>query len=93
MFVAGGVDHARMQLSSVEAFDPREGRWVEIAPMLHSRSSCGLAALFGSLYVAGGHGLNGSVHDTVEMYDAAAGRWRPCASMGHARCGMALGSL
>ena len=93
LYVVGGVDHKRMQLGSVEAFDPREGRWVDLASMSCPRSSCGIAALFGSLYVAGGHGRNGSVHDTVEMYDPAADKWLPQASMGHARCGMALGVL
>ena len=93
LYVVGGVGHARMQLSSAEAFDPREGKWVALAPMSCPRSSCGLAALVGSLYVAGGHGMNGSVHDTVEMYDPVADKWLPRASMGHARCGMALGVL
>lgn len=93
LYVVGGVDHARMQLSSVEAFDPREGRWTSLASMSSPRSSCGLAALSSSLFVAGGHGINGSVHDSMEMYEPAADRWLPRAAMGHARCGMALGVL
>lgn len=90
--MAGGLNHARMQLNSVEACDPREGKWVELAPMSQQRSSCGMAALSGSLYVAGGHGMNGSVHDSMEMYDPVASRWLPRAAMGHARCAMALGA-
>ena len=93
MYVAGGVNHARVQLASVEAYDPREGKWAVVVPMSRGRSSCGLAALRGGLYVVGGHGKCGAVHDTVEMYDPVADAWLPRAPMGHARCSMAIGVL
>lgn len=40
---------------SVERFDPRVGRWTPVPNMTSRRSSCGVAALDGSLYCIGGN--------------------------------------
>lgn len=51
------MDEMRTRLASVEALDPREGKWVGLAPLSMARSSCGLAALqigaHGRVYAGG----------------------------------------
>ncbi|GLC45195.1 hypothetical protein PLESTB_000425100 [Pleodorina starrii] len=54
IYVAGGVNDSRTRLSSLEALDPREGRWTPLERMSGPRSSHAMAALGGCLYVAGG---------------------------------------
>ena len=53
IIVVGGVNEMRTRLASVEALDPREGRWHSLAPLSAPRSSCGAAALQERLYVVG----------------------------------------
>ena len=53
IIVVGGVNEARTRLATVEALDPREGRWQALAPLAAPRSSCGAAALQDRLYVVG----------------------------------------
>ena len=93
IYVVGGMSARRARLSTVEALDPREGRWTELAPMSTGRSSCGIAALQGRLYVCSGARDDETVLSTVECYEPAAGKWRQCAPMGTGRSSMALAPL
>ncbi len=90
IFVVGGMSARRARLSTVEAFDPREGRWMELSAMSYGRSSCGIAALQERLYVCSGARDDETVLNTVECYEPAAGKWRQCAPMGTGRSSMAL---
>ncbi len=93
VYVVGGMSARRARLSTVEAYDPREGRWAELAPMSTGRSSCGIAALQGKLYVCSGARDDETVLSSVECYEPAAGNWRQCAPMGTGRSSMALAPL
>ncbi len=93
VYVVGGMSARRARLSSVEAYDPREGRWAELGPMSTGRSSCGIAALQGRLYVCSGARDDETVLSSVECYEPAAGKWRQCAPMGTGRSSMALAPL
>ena len=52
--VVGGMTARRGRLASMEAYDPREGRWSLLPPMSAARSSCGCAPFEGRLYVVAG---------------------------------------
>ncbi|GIX72255.1 kelch-like protein 17, partial [Caerostris extrusa] len=67
-------------VSSVERLDPREGKWQQMPHMINRRSSCGVAALDGMLYVVGGN--DGSLcMCSVERFDPVKGTWEAMASM------------
>ncbi|KAL6765234.1 hypothetical protein V8C86DRAFT_2463536 [Haematococcus lacustris] len=97
LVVAGGLDECRTRLRSVEALDPREGRWRDLALLSMPRSSCGLAALqvgaYGRLFAAGGSAPGDHVHDTVESWVPEMNAWVPVASMGCGRSGLGLCAL
>ena len=90
IYVAGGMTARRARLASMEAFDPREGRWVQLQPMTVARSSCSAAGFDGKLFVAGGAKSDEMHHDSMECFELAAGRWRPCAPLGLGRSNLAL---
>ncbi|CAN0381274.1 unnamed protein product, partial [Laminaria digitata] len=63
--------------SSVERFDPREGKWGACPPMIFGRAFC--CASFGasgSLYVLGGMSIPTGIMRTVEVFDPRSDRWR-----------------
>ncbi|KAA6427072.1 MAG: isoform A [Trebouxia sp. A1-2] len=93
LYVAGGMTSTRTRLASVEAYDPREGKWSLIAAMGVPRSSAGVAALADCLFAVGGNAGDDWIHDSVEMYIPAAGRWLQRASIAFARSGLAIAAL
>ncbi|DBA92825.1 hypothetical protein WJX77_008376 [Trebouxia sp. C0004] len=93
LYVAGGMTSTRTRLASVEAYDPREGKWSLIAAMGVPRSSAGVAALAGCLFAVGGNAGDDWIHNSVEMYIPAAGRWLQRASIAFARSGLAIAAL
>ena len=93
LFVAGGMTSTRTRLASVEAYDPREGKWSWIAAMGVARSSAGVATLADCLFAVGGNAGDDWIHSSVEMYTPAAGRWLQGAPIAHARSGLAIAAL
>lgn len=93
LFAVGGMNEHRVRLSSVEALDPREGKWRSIKNMSVARSSCGVASLNDRLYVLGGNAGDDTIHDTVECYVAEADDWLPRASMICARSGLSSAAI
>lgn len=83
----------RTRLSSVEAYDPRQGSWELMPNMSVPRSSAGVAALAEGLFVVGGNAGEESIHNSVEMFVPAAGRWLERAPIAHARSGLAIAAL
>ncbi|KAL3148447.1 hypothetical protein ABBQ38_15519 [Trebouxia sp. C0009 RCD-2024] len=93
LYVAGGMTSTRTRLESVEAYDPREGKWSWVAAMGVPRSSAGVAALADCLFAVGGNAGDDWIHSSVEMYIPAAGRWLQRAPIAHARSGLAIAAL
>ncbi|MEW5317040.1 MAG: hypothetical protein WDW38_008371 [Sanguina aurantia] len=93
LYVVGGLDEVRTRLSSMEAYDPREGKWASMPDMKLPRSSCAAATLAGRLYVVGGSADEDGVHTQVEAWDGVAGRWSMCSAMGSGRSGLGLCSI
>ena len=83
----------RTRLSSVEAYDPREGKWSLVADMGVARSSAGIAALADCLYAVGGNAGDDWIHSSVEMYVPAAGKWLQRAPIAFARSSLAIAAL
>ena len=54
IYLVGGVNEKRARLSSIEAYDPREGSWRQVADMASPRSSCGVSSLGDRIYIVGG---------------------------------------
>lgn len=88
LFAVGGMNEQRIRLSSVEAYDPREGKWQMVGSMHVARSSCGMATLHGRLYVVGGNAGDDVIHDTVECFLPETNQWVPCASISCGRSGL-----
>ncbi len=77
VYVLGGFS-GRQRLCSVEKYNVREDKWVQVAPMndkRHYLSACTLADEF--IYAFGGFfGVNEQeINDTIEVYDAEKNLW------------------
>jgi N-acetylneuraminic acid mutarotase len=90
LYIFGGMSDRRSRLSSVEAYDPREGKWSGVPSMSVSRSSAGVVVLQDRIYLAGGNSSDDVVHASMEMFVPAAGKWMECAALSQPRSGMAM---
>ena len=88
LYAIGGLNEQRVRLCSVEALDPREGKWHDVQDMSIARSSFGAAALNDRVYVLGGNSGNDVTSDGVECYVPEANAWMPCAPLLYGRSGL-----
>lgn len=79
---AGGFDGS-MPLNTAEYYDPKVGKWTEIARMNQCRFGVGCAVLNDMVYAIGGS--DGTNLKTVERYDPDSNTWKMLASMSTAR--------
>merc|ERR1719335_1963041 len=78
--VFGGADEDSAELATVERLDPRQGKWVDVAPMASRRSGHCVVATTDALYALGGY--NGDkIVATVERLDPRTGTWNEVAPM------------
>lgn len=70
-------------LATHEAWDPKRGAWLTLAPMPQPRGGHAAAVLGGRLYCFGGEsfGPEGRAHDEVFAYDPIADRWAEAPKM------------
>ncbi|CAG9462521.1 unnamed protein product [Pedinophyceae sp. YPF-701] len=85
----GGMDAQRKRLSTVEAFDPREGRWHNLTAMSCARSSFGAAVVSGRAYVVGGSATDEEIHRSAECYVEEMDAWLSTAPMTFPRSALA----
>lgn len=90
LYVVGGMTKMRTRMASVEAYDPREGRWTRLPPMAQARASCGTAVLGDELFAVAGSGENDTILSSAEIFSPIAGKWRPCCPLNLARSNLAL---
>jgi len=80
IYAVGGQTKSGNSLSTVEVYDPIQGRWKDAEAMSMLRSRVGVAVMQNRLYAIGGY--NGQERlNTVEVFDAKTGRWSKVASM------------
>jgi hypothetical protein len=77
LIVPGGCDASGRALAVVEAFDPGQDRWRELASLPVPRCAYALAVLDGQVYLFGGRETNSpeSAADDVLRYDPEADAW------------------
>lgn len=78
LYLVGGRDRPKYDITALEAFDPASGTWSDLAPMPTGRSGGNSTVLNGKLYVFGGEGKPNNplgIYDEVEAYDAASNTW------------------
>jgi len=79
LYVVGGRDRPKYDITTVEEFDPATGAWSEKAPMPTGRSGGHATVLNGELYVFGGEGneaaANG-LYNEVEAFNPATNSWK-----------------
>ena len=82
IFVAGGREGGGFrspQIGAVEAFDPKTGKWEQMAPLPEPRSGLNGIVHKGCLHVFGGEGLEGTnqdgVHTEHDVYNPKTGKW------------------
>lgn len=66
-------------------FDPKTGKWYEIAPMLQRRGYFALVIMYGKLIAIGGSGEDDDELNSVESYDLFERKWKYLASMNQKR--------
>ena len=93
VYALGGKRDDNSYLSTVERFDPRAGKWANVAPMGAKRSWFAAAVLDGAVYALGGYALGGGASNTVERFDPRAGKWADVAPMGARRQNFAAAVL
>jgi N-acetylneuraminic acid mutarotase len=79
LYVVGGRDRPKYDITTVEEFDPRSGAWTERAPMPTGRSGGHATVLGGELYVFGGEGNPATptgVYSEVEAFNPATNSWK-----------------
>ena len=72
-----------MPLNTAEYYDPKVGKWTEIARMNQCRFGVGCAVLHNMVYAVGGS--DGTNLKTVERYDPDRNTWKVVAPMSTAR--------
>ena len=72
-----------MPLNTAEYYDPKVGKWTEIARMNQCRFGVGCVVLNDMVYAVGGS--DGTNLKTVERYDPDTNTWKMVASMSTAR--------
>ena len=85
IYVVGGRDAQRQDLSSVEVYEPSSDTWTLVAPMGTARKQHGVAVLGGKLYAVGGHTDAGGDTNAVEAYYPATNTWSAAAPMSSLR--------
>ena len=88
IYVVGGRDAQRQDLSSVEVYEPSSDTWTLVAPMSTARKQHGVAVLGGKLYAVGGHTEvtdAGGDTNSVEAYYPATNTWSAAAPMSSLR--------
>ncbi|XP_032902953.1 kelch-like ECH-associated protein 1A [Amblyraja radiata] len=94
VYVAGGYWHR--PVPSVEAFNPRTGRWVKLADMPVPRSGAGTCVVLGLLYALGGRNNVLGEHldmDRLDCYNPLTNRWVTRAPMSVARNRVGVGVI
>lgn len=88
LYVAGGRDRPKYDISALEEFDPNANTWIERASMPTGRSGGNGAVLEGQFYTFGGEGNKASplgIYDEVEAYNPATDVWTSFEPMAHPR--------
>lgn len=76
IYVAGGVDLNRMDLNSVECYNPKNDQWTVLAPMKAPRTCFVLVEARGYIYALGGPGNRKNMFMLeIEQYDPLFDRW------------------
>lgn len=88
LYVAGGRDRPKYDITALEEFDPSSNTWTERAAMPTGRSGGNGAVLGGQFYTFGGEGNKASplgIYDEVEAYNPATDKWTQFEPMAHPR--------
>lgn len=96
IIVIGGLDSNRTRLCTVEAYDPRAGKWRQFESLPETISSAASCVLNNeSAFVAGGRvGYDGTETNRMFWYSIRTDRWNKCTSMNlGARANFALASF
>ena len=89
LYCIGGKDAHGRRLNTVEAMDPREGRWESVASLATARSSFGVTCLDGRVYVFAGNDDKADLVATAEAYCPLMNSWQMCAPVPFASSGLA----
>lgn len=94
LYVIGGrIGHPDTNMSDVQRFDPRTGKWKELAPMHHPRSGHTCAVTTNDLIACMGGEALGMVFDTAEAYDVKRNRWVPLPRLASGRTGFGSAAI
>ncbi|XP_062621476.1 gigaxonin-like [Saccostrea cucullata] len=69
---------------------PTGNRWLELPPMMQSRSAHSVVEAGGCLYAVGGKDTEDRILGTGEKFDPKVNQWTPISPMNHARFGFGL---
>eukprot|EP00326_Haptolina_ericina_P032202 CAMPEP_0181240202 /NCGR_PEP_ID=MMETSP1096-20121128/40388_1 /TAXON_ID=156174 ORGANISM="Chrysochromulina ericina, Strain CCMP281" /NCGR_SAMPLE_ID=MMETSP1096 /ASSEMBLY_ACC=CAM_ASM_000453 /LENGTH=454 /DNA_ID=CAMNT_0023336043 /DNA_START=27 /DNA_END=1393 /DNA_ORIENTATION=- len=84
LYIVGGGDNGTTNFSSCVKWDPRSGKWHQLASMHNPRHYfAGSFAPDGKLYVAGGFEWTAQL-SSAEVYDPVADKWRLLPDLGYA---------
>lgn len=88
LYVIGGrIGSPDTNMSDVQRFDPRTGKWKELAPMHQPRSGHTCAVTANDLIACMGGETTGAVFDSAEAYDVQRNRWIGLPSLPSGRTG------
>ena len=89
-YALAGRAAGRGNYDSVEAYDPKAGRWRDVRPMRKPRGGIGAATIRGGrIVVAGGEESAGTIRE-VELYNPRTRRWRRLTDLPTPRHGLGV---
>lgn len=94
IYVTGGrIGDPATNMSDTWRFDPRKGKWKELAPMRQTRSGHTCAATSNDLIACMGGEMTGAVFHTAEAYSIERNRWIPLPSLSSGRTGFGSAAI
>lgn len=91
--IGGRIGDPATNMSDVQRFNPRTGKWKELAPMHQPRSGHTCAVTSNDLIACLGGETNGAVFETVEAYDVKRNRWIGLPSLASGRTGFGSAAI
>uniref|UniRef100_U3FZE4 Kelch-like ECH-associated protein 1 n=1 Tax=Micrurus fulvius TaxID=8637 RepID=U3FZE4_MICFL len=94
IYTAGG--YFRHSLSYLEAYNPSDGSWIQLADLQVPRSGLAGCVVSGLFYAVGGrnNSPDGNMDsDAIDCYNPMTNRWSPCAPMSVARNRIGVGVI
>jgi len=86
VYAVGGENEDGDATATMDAFDPAEGAWIQLAEMATARESFCVECIDGKLFAVGGNDDDGRPLASAEVFNPVAGTWAQTAANARGTC-------